>query len=238
MNMYSLFGKESGALLYLEFFIRLVIAGLLGVIIGYERSKRGKGAGIRTHFLVCCAASMMMIVSKYAFFDMTVNESGTRGSDAARIAAQVVTGVSFLGVGVIYKQGGGVRGLTTAAGIWITAGIGLSVGSGMYILGLMTTVLVVILQWLMHRFPVGMDSFATSRLHIPVRDDKAFRDELKRFLEEHQADLYERSEKFLPDHMYDCALMIRSRVPITYEQVDTLMKKAENVVCVEYTPVV
>ena len=90
------------------------------------------------------------------------------------------------------------------------------------------TVLVVILQWLMHRFPVGMDSFATSRLHITVRDDKAFRDEMKRFLEEHQASLYERSEKFLPDHMYDCDLMIRSRVPITYEQVDALMKKAEN----------
>ncbi|MBO2515695.1 MAG: hypothetical protein CW338_00265 [Clostridiales bacterium] len=235
--MFSLFGKETGSLLYLEFFVRLLIASLFGAAIGYERGKRSKGAGIRTHFLVCCAAALMMIVSKYAFFDITANDEGIRGADAARIAAQVVTGVSFLGAGVIYKQEGGIRGLTTAAGIWITAGIGLAVGAGMYILGIMGTALVVVLQVLMHRFPVGMDGYASSHLHFTVRNIPAFREEMGKFLDEHKAHVFERKEKFLPENMYDCDIMIRSRIPITYKQVDELMEKAENVTCVEYTPI-
>ena len=120
----------------LDFFIRILTASLCGACIGFERSKRYKEAGIRTHIIVCCAASLMMIVSKYGFADLTdaagAAYNGTRGADAARIAAQVVSGISFLGAGVIFKHGSAVRGLTTAAGLWATAAIGLAIGAGMY----------------------------------------------------------------------------------------------------------
>ena len=121
----------------LDFFIRILLACICGAAIGFERSRRFKGAGIRTHIIVCCGAALIMIVSKYGFADLTsalgVNFNGTRGADPARVAAQVVSGISFLGAGVIFKNNGVVKGLTTAAGLWVTAGIGLAMGSGMYI---------------------------------------------------------------------------------------------------------
>ena len=109
----------------LDFFLRILSACICGACIGAERSKRFKEAGIRTHIIVCCASALMMIISKYGFADLTsaggVDFSGTHGADPARIAAQVVSGISFLGAGVIFKHGNTVRGLTTAAGLWATA---------------------------------------------------------------------------------------------------------------------
>ena len=103
------------------FFVRLILAAVCGGIIGYERTNRGKGAGIRTHSIVSLASCLMMLVSKYGFADMDVL------GDGSRIAAQVVSGVGFLGAGMIYFNGRhSVKGLTTAAGIWATSGIGLA----------------------------------------------------------------------------------------------------------------
>ena len=103
-----------------DFFLRIAAACVCGACIGAERSKRYKEAGIRTHIIVCCASALLMIVSKYGFADLTdpagAMYSGIRGADPARIAAQVVSGISFLGAGVIFKHGNAVRGLTTAAG--------------------------------------------------------------------------------------------------------------------------
>ena len=156
----------------LDFFLRVIVACLCGAIIGAERSKRFKEAGVRTHIIVCCAAALMMIVSKYGFADLTaegVNFNGTRGADPARIAAQVVSGISFLGAGVIFKYGSTVKGLTSAAGLWATAGIGLAIGAGMYPLGVFCAILVVVLQVLMHKFLVGADSLAGMHLSFTIR---------------------------------------------------------------------
>ena len=158
----------------LEFFLRVLIAGLFGAAIGFERTRRFKEAGIRTHVIVCAAAALLMIVSKYAFLDV-VRLDGTHSADPARIAAQVVSGISFLCAGVIFKNGNTVKGLTTAAGIWATAGIGLAVGAGLYWLGLFATVLIALLQIVMHRFTVGADSYSTCRLSLRVREDEGFR---------------------------------------------------------------
>lgn len=164
----------------LEFFLRIVVACACGAAIGFERSRRFKGAGVRTHIIVCCGAALMMVVSKYGFLDLTgqLGEllNGNRGADPARIAAQVVSGISFLGAGVIFKNNGVVKGLTTAAGLWVTAGIGLAIGSGMYILGVFCTVLVAILQVLMHRFKIGADSYNAYRVTFTVNEDEAFRE--------------------------------------------------------------
>ena len=100
----------------LEFLIRLLLSAALGALVGLERSKRRKEAGIRTHCIIACTSALFMIVSKYAFLDC-VTLDGLRGADPARIAAQVVSGISFLGAGVIFKNGNSIRGLTTAAGM-------------------------------------------------------------------------------------------------------------------------
>lgn len=109
----------------LEFFIRIVLAAILGALVGLERSKRQKEAGVRTHCIIACTSALFMILSKYAFVDL-VGVNGLRGADPARIAAQVVSGISFLGAGVIFKNGNSIRGLTTAAGMWGTAAVGMA----------------------------------------------------------------------------------------------------------------
>ena len=125
-----------------EYLLRLLVAGLLGAAVGLEREYRAKEAGYRTHFLVCLGSALMMIVSKYGFDDHLVE--GTIRLDPSRIAAQVVTGIGFICAGTIIFQKQIVRGLTTAAGIWATAGIGLAVGAGMYFMSITCTILVLI----------------------------------------------------------------------------------------------
>ena len=110
--------------LALQLTLRLVAAGVLGALIGYERELRSKGAGIRTHVLVALGAALFMIVSKYGFDD-------TSRFDAARVAAGVVGGLGFLGGGIIMKNKH-VSGLTTAAGLWVTGAIGLAAGCGIF----------------------------------------------------------------------------------------------------------
>ena len=129
---------------------RILIAGICGMIIGFERKNRLKEAGIRTHCLVACGAALMMILSKYSFFDCNSVDMGVKGADPARIAAQVVSGVGFLGAGMIFVHKNTITGLTTAAGIWATAGIGMAIGAGMYITGGAVTVIVVIVQTILH----------------------------------------------------------------------------------------
>ncbi len=132
---------------------RLFIAALCGLTIGVERTARSKEAGMRTHAIVCFAAALMMIVSKYAFADLPLGatETGVRGADSARIAAQVVSGIGFLGAGIIFYKRDLLHGLTTAAGVWATAGIGLAIGAGMIITGIIATILLVAMQLILHR---------------------------------------------------------------------------------------
>ena len=131
-----------------EFVLRLILSCICGGIVGYERSRRKKEAGIRTHIIVALGAAMMMIVSKYAFFDVLAYRDLT--VDASRIAANVITGISFLGAGVIFVRGISIRGLTTAAGIWATAGVGLAIGGGLYVVGIATTLLILLIQVVLH----------------------------------------------------------------------------------------
>lgn len=164
---------------YLDFFARIIVACVCGAAIGYERSRRLKNAGLRTHIVVCCAAALMMIVSKYAFMDLITPDGalfkGVRDADPARIAAQVVSGISFLGAGVIFKHGSSVKGLTTAAGIWATAGIGLAIGAGMYIIGLFSMAVIVVIQFVMHKYKFGVESWSDHKLDFHVQEDGTFR---------------------------------------------------------------
>ena len=118
----------------LECAFRLCAAFMCGALIGLERAIRHKGAGLRTHIIVAIGAALFVIVSKYGFIDVVAQE-GVQ-VDVARVASNVVTGVGFLGAGIISLKGDGIHGLTTAAGVWVTAAIGLAMGSGLYILGI------------------------------------------------------------------------------------------------------
>ena len=126
----------------LDFILRLFVAALLGGIIGLEREYREKAAGLRTHFLVALGSALFMIVSAYGF-DGALTNSQMR-LDVSRIAAQVVSGIGFIGAGTIIFQKNSIHGLTTAACVWVTAAIGLTCGAGMYLLAVSATLLVLI----------------------------------------------------------------------------------------------
>ena len=126
----------------MEFVFRLFVAGVMGALVGLDREYRAKEAGYRTHFLVSLGSALIMIISQHGF-DGVLHEVGV-GLDPSRVASQVVTGIGFIGAGTIILHKQMVRGLTTAAGIWATSGIGLTVGAGMYVLGISATVLTLI----------------------------------------------------------------------------------------------
>ena len=119
-------------------------------MIGFERKARLKEAGVRTHLIVALGAALITIVSKYGFFDLALFAEGIK-ADPTRIAAQIVSGVGFLGAGMIFMRHRTLTGLTTAAGIWTTAGIGMAVGCGLYAVSLFSTALVVLTQLMLHR---------------------------------------------------------------------------------------
>jgi putative Mg2+ transporter-C (MgtC) family protein len=125
----------------IEMILRLVLATVLGGIIGFQREWSGKEAGLRTHILICTGAALFTVVSRYGF----------PGSDPARIAAGIVTGIGFLGAGVILHRGGGeVKGLTTAATIWAVAAIGLAAGAGLYLIAAVATIVIVGILFIPH----------------------------------------------------------------------------------------
>lgn len=138
----------------LHLIFRIVVAAICGIAIGTERRNRAKEAGIRTHCVVACGAALMMIVSKYGFFDMLeFVDAADFKLDPSRVAAQIVSGVGFLGAGIIFIQKKTVTGLTTAAGIWATSGIGMAIGAGMYLVGVAATLILLSAQILLHKNP-------------------------------------------------------------------------------------
>lgn len=126
-----------------ELVSRLLIAALLGSVIGFERERLSWAAGLRTHMLVCVGAALMMLVSAFGFADVLGQKNVVL--DPSRVAAQVVSGIGFLGAGSILLRGEVVRGLTTAASLWSVAGIGLAVGGGMYTAAIGATVIILII---------------------------------------------------------------------------------------------
>lgn len=127
-----------------EIALRLVLAAGLSGLVGLERELRERAAGLRTHMLVGLGSALFTVVSAYAWGDFVFDRSLGTTFDPTRIAAQIVTGIGFLGAGAIIRQGLSVRGLTTAAGLWVVAAIGMAVGAGFYAAALITTALVLV----------------------------------------------------------------------------------------------
>ena len=140
----TILSRNFDAILEVRHLIAIILACLCGWAIGHERKSRNKQAGIKTHVIVALTSALMMLISKEAFLD-------TPDYDTARVAAQVVSGISFIGGGIIYMRDMRVSGVTTAAGLWATSGIGMAIGGGFWFFGSVCCAVVVIVQLLTHR---------------------------------------------------------------------------------------
>ena len=158
-----------------ELLVRLLVACICGCVIGVERSFRQKEAGIRTHVILALASALIMVVSKYGFFDLADTNIEADGS---RIASNIVTGISFLGAGVIFVRGGSIKGLTTAAGIWATAGIGMALGAGMYTIGICSTVGMILIQLLLHKIMPFSENMETNIITIKISEGSQVLEEI------------------------------------------------------------
>jgi putative Mg2+ transporter-C (MgtC) family protein len=171
---------------YLAILEHLLVALAAGGLIGFERSFHGRPAGFRTHTLVCVASSALMLVTMYQSHWYPEAFSGRVTLDPTRMAQGIMTGIGFLGAGVIFKEGLTVRGLTTAASIWITAAVGVLAGIGFYFPVIITTVITLgtlsVFRWIEARVPA--ESYAHLQLCFP-RETAMSESELRRFLSDH-----------------------------------------------------
>lgn len=224
---------------YVDFFFRVLVACVCGGVIGYERSIRLKEAGLRTHIIVCCAAAFMMIISKYGFADLATAAAhgvdvAAKTTDPARIAAQIVTGVSFLGAGIIFhSNNNSVKGLSTAAGIWATAGIGMAFGAGMYFIGLFATLVLFSVQWLVRKFE--HDTIFLCRLCFTVRDTEQFKKVFDKYMKEHHGRIMESTMAMNPDGGIDYNICVKSMGESAVEDLSKLLEENVEIKSISYT---
>lgn len=147
------------------FAVRLLVAMFLGGLVGIERQTRGRAAGLRTNILVCLGSAAIIIVFQKFSMELSVGAESFVRMDPARVAAGVITGIGFLGAGTIIKTNDFVRGLTTAASIWVVSAIGVTVGLGEYTIAIVLTVLVLIALYALHRLPIDGDRYMSLHLH-------------------------------------------------------------------------
>ena len=194
---------------------KLVLSLVLGSVVGFERKRKGQPAGIRTFALISMGATLAMILSIY----VPQEYMGLKNGDPGRIAAQVITGIGFLGAGAIIQMKGSVRGLTTAAGIWMVAAIGMAVGVGMYWIATCATLLILFnLLWLErfeHKINLGADARIIG-LNIAeiVEDIEPYREVLKH----HEVIL----QNYYVDYDYDNKTTVLNLVVLLPESIDNI----------------
>ena len=146
-------------------FLRLLVSAVLGGFVGIERENKKRAAGLRTHVLVCIGSALVMVLSEYLFHQY----QGLTNVDPARLGAQVISGIGFLGAGTIIKQGISVQGLTTAASLWAVACIGLATGSGFYSAAIIAAVIVFVTLRSLGKFENVISSNDNSNVEVCVR---------------------------------------------------------------------
>lgn len=160
----------------IELILRLVLSCLAGAVIGYERKKREKVAGMRTHIIAALASALFSICSKYSYFDVVVYQGVS--VDASRIAANVVTGICFLGAGMIILRNRTIKGLTTSAGVWAVSALGMCFGNGLYILALAGTFIMVVIQYTLHNSLDHFEGRQSTECTLEIADGEKHLDEL------------------------------------------------------------
>ena len=210
------------------YFLALVTATVCGAAIGVERTLRQKEAGIRTHIIVAMGSALIMIVSKYGFFDI-VGLADHVNLDGSRLAAQVVTGISFLGAGIIVYKGT-VKGLTTAAGVWTTAGIGLAAGAGMYGIAVYATLIILVVQIVIHRI-LPVENTSTTSLSMKLVDSPESIEIISGILKENKFEIISSSVEKKNEKLV-CLFVIKSRGHINPDDVSALFTNNEHVISV------
>jgi putative Mg2+ transporter-C (MgtC) family protein len=160
---------------------RLMAALVLGGLIGLERQSRGRAAGLRTNILVCVGSAAVIVAFQKLSVEMGLGAESAIRMDPARAAAGVITGIGFLGAGTIVKSKDFVRGLTTAASIWVVSAVGVTVGLGEYIIATFLTLLVLVTLFALHRLPIQSDQY--SSLHLTWNGDLTLLDEVSEQLQ-------------------------------------------------------
>ncbi len=153
-----------------EIIVRLILGTIIGGMIGFERQAHGRPAGFRTHILVCIASVLLMQISEHYYY-LNSATPGLFRADPGRIAAGAVTGIGFLGAGVILKTGFTIQGLTTAACIWVVAAIGLAIGSGIYLPAIITSLITIATLILLRNVEKGMPKLSFRFLTISADSD-------------------------------------------------------------------
>ena len=146
------------------FIVRLLLAMVLGGLVGFERQTRGRAAGLRTNILVCLGSTAIIVAFQKLSLEFNMGAESAIRMDPARAAAGVITGIGFLGAGTIVKCKDFVRGLTTAASIWVVSAIGVTIGLGEYIIAVVVTFFVLISLYLLHRLPINSDQYFSLQL--------------------------------------------------------------------------
>lgn len=211
---------------------RIVVAAVCGAAIGVERTTRLKQAGIKTHCFIACTAAVMMILSKYCFGDLVegaeVFLAGTKGADPSRMASQVISGIGFLGAGVLLKKGDTIHGLTTAAGFWVTTAIGLAIGSGMYYTGIFTTVLVLLVQIIFHRMHIGGDT-STYVVHAVMEDSLCLRRELESELKKNHMKVSVGKVEKMEGNLLSVQLLVKTTLPLSLDEAINILKSNDGI---------
>jgi len=208
---------------YLVILEHLLIALAAGGLIGFERSYHGRPAGFRTHTLVCVASSALMLITMYQSHWYPEEFSGRVALDPTRMAQGIMTGIGFLGAGVIFKEGLTVRGLTTAASIWITAAIGILAGIGFYFPLLVTTVLTLLTLSLFRWIESAVPGQYYAHLEVRFSRDKAMpEDGFRRFIKEQGFSIANLSYRYSAD-----ASFIEYRMVVRTSRTDDVKRLAE-----------
>lgn len=207
--------------------LRIFLAALLGLFIGMERSRRQKEAGIRTHVIVAIGAALVMVVSKYGFTDMMLAYGVN--ADPTRIASNIVTGIGFLGAGVIFVKDASIRGLTTAAGLWATAAVGMAMGAGMYAIGLFVALLIIVLQFILHSTINRMEGTAINQVQMRVRYSPQVTERLRAQLAAHQMHIEFFKVKKASDNILTCTFALRMPREMNYDELLFLLDENEDV---------
>lgn len=208
---------------------RLLLAALLGGIIGIERTLRSKDAGPRTHCFISCAAALFTILSKYAFLDyITPGEGG--GVDGTMMICQIVNGVNFLGAGLIFKsKRHGVSGLTTATGIWFTATVGMACGAALEWIAIFSTAFIVVLQFFLRKLQLSSANQVVQELQLTVLNTPHIQRVLRRQQQRYGMEIISAKVARLPENQLDLSLLVRTDKLITFKEALRLLDQTPEI---------
>lgn len=216
-----------------DYLLRVIAAGLCGVLIGYERESRMKLAGIRTHAIIAVAAAMMVVISKYGFFDVITIDGVS--VDASRVAASVVTGIGFLGAGIIWNRKTTISGVTTSAGIWATLGIGMAFGAGMWTLGAGSTVILIVMQYLFHKnWRIFNNTGGTGQIHLHMQNGEQTCDRVTGRLSEMNIQITSQNISISDDGCMEATLHIQSAKSFNQNEMISLMQEFGEIISIDF----